>query len=75
MCPQTLDVDDVDGDSVELDHEFRFLPDVEDTSRKSPPAACAPWQQHFHLSVFECVVVCETVCQSDGMCVCWSGSV
>ncbi|KAK3890853.1 hypothetical protein Pcinc_005214 [Petrolisthes cinctipes] len=27
-----LDVDDVDGESVDLDPDFRFLPDVEDTS-------------------------------------------
>ncbi|XP_071541648.1 striatin-3 isoform X1 [Panulirus ornatus] len=27
-----LDVEDVDGESVELDHEFRFLPEMEDTS-------------------------------------------
>lgn len=31
---QALDVEDVDGESVELDHEFRFLPEMEDTSRK-----------------------------------------
>ena len=34
LCVQTLDVDDVDGESVELDHEFPYLPDVEDSSRK-----------------------------------------
>lgn len=31
---QALDVDDVDGESVELDPDFRFIPDVEDTSRE-----------------------------------------
>lgn len=30
---QTLDVDDVDGET-ELDNEFRFIPEMEDTSRK-----------------------------------------
>lgn len=54
---QTLDVDDVDGEPVELDHEFPFLPDVEDNPRKLPHAGsthCAvPW--------CVCACVCEYV--------------
>ncbi|XP_069166628.1 striatin-3 isoform X2 [Procambarus clarkii] len=34
-----IEVDDVDGESVELDHEFRFLPEMEDTSRD--------WQEEY----------------------------
>lgn len=62
VCPQTLDVDDVDGESVELDHDFRFLPDVEDTSSKSLLAACTFLQQHFHLCMFGCVGLCVSLC-------------
>ncbi|MPC23813.1 Striatin-3 [Portunus trituberculatus] len=40
---KTLDVDDVDGEPVELDHEFPFLPDVEDNP---PPLRFGS----FHLS-------------------------